>query len=65
MAVEQEKSLVLNDTMNLVVDVLWERPDVPFERLKEIAAGVAGSTDIEATRRRILAMADATPVEAV
>lgn len=64
MALEKRLGLVLNDTLEFVADVLWENPEIPFERLKEIADEVSGFRDVEATRSRILKLAGVAPVEA-
>lgn len=58
MATVKQKGLALDDTLALVFAVLEDRPEIPYEKLKEISRQVAGSRDRKAKRTRILELAE-------
>ena len=59
MATVKQKGLSLDDTLGGVLSVLEDRPEIPCEKLKEIARQAADAPDRRAFRARVLELADA------
>ncbi len=58
MANVKQKSLVLDDTLGAVAEVLEDRPQIPYAKLREISSQVSEIADRDAMRARIIELAE-------